>query len=55
MVSIVSPPEIVQSSNNDEGNNLQGRQNGSVAEIFSKISALVGNALRNRINYLAGI
>jgi len=47
MVSIVSPAEML--SKNDAENNLQERQNGTVTEIFSKISALVGNALRKRI------
>jgi hypothetical protein len=47
MVSIVSPAEIL--SKNEVGKNLKNRQNGTITEIFSKISALVGNSLRNRI------
>ena len=47
MVSIIAPAEIL--SKNEVGKNLQNRQNGTITDIFSKISALVGNSLRNRI------
>ena len=47
MVSVISPPEML--SSNDAGLDFQKRQMGNVTEIFSRISSLIGNALRQRI------